>query len=128
MVAVMPHHVPAPYAAAHNARLRATDGVFESARVAGRGFVSIAEAHAIVTGAHLAQSKSEMARDGFGFLERHGASMPSRYPLIGGLLLVAFAPASDFLLFAKHFVGAPLGAAIPPSGSSRSSKPSFSAP
>src|SRR5262249_796181 len=104
MVAVMPHHVPAPYAAAHNARLRATDGVFESARVAGRGFVSIAEAHAIVTGAHLAQSKSEMARDGFGFLERHGASIPSRSHLIGGLLLSRFAPRVGLVPLRKTFV------------------------
>jgi hypothetical protein len=48
------------------------DGVFEIVRVVGRGFVSIAEVHAIVAGAHLAQGEPEMARDRFGFLERHG--------------------------------------------------------
>src|SRR5262249_48583255 len=34
--------------------------------------VSIAEVHAIVAGAQLAQSEPEVARDRFGFLERHG--------------------------------------------------------
>ena len=80
------------------------DGVFESVRVVGRGFVSIAEAHAIVTRAHLAQSESEMARDGFGFLERHGASMPSRYPLIGGSLLSRFAPHVGLVTLRQTFV------------------------
>jgi hypothetical protein len=36
-----------------------------------RGLVSIAEVHAIVAGAQLAQSEPEMARNRFGFLERH---------------------------------------------------------
>jgi hypothetical protein len=40
-------------------------------RVVGRGFVSIAEVHAIGARAHLAQSDPEMARDRFGFLERN---------------------------------------------------------
>jgi hypothetical protein len=48
---------------------RGVDGVFEIARVVGRGFVSIAEVHAIVAGAQLAQSEPEMARDRFRFLE-----------------------------------------------------------
>jgi hypothetical protein len=48
------------------------DRVFEIARVVGRGLVSIAEVHAIVAGAQLAQGKAKMARDRFGFLERHG--------------------------------------------------------
>src|SRR5262249_4763693 len=48
------------------------DGVFEAVRVVGRGLVSIAEVHAKVARAHLAQSEPEMARDRFGFLERHG--------------------------------------------------------
>jgi hypothetical protein len=47
-------------------------GVFEIVRVVGRGLVSIAEVHAIVAGAHHAQSEPEMARDRFGFLVRHG--------------------------------------------------------
>src|SRR5262249_1690356 len=48
------------------------DGVFEAVRVVGRGLVSIAEVHAKVARAHLAQSEPEMACDRFGFLERHG--------------------------------------------------------
>src|SRR5262249_49085219 len=59
-----------------NARLRAisnrgVDGVFEIVRIVGRGLVSIAEVHAIVAGAQLAQNEPGMARDRFGFLERH---------------------------------------------------------
>src|SRR5262249_51359770 len=50
---------------------RGVDGVFEVVRVVGRGLVPIAEVHAIVTGAQLAQGKPEMARNRFGFLERH---------------------------------------------------------
>src|SRR5262249_10424488 len=46
-------------------------GVFEIVRVVGRGFVSIAEVHAIVAGAKLAQSEPEMAGDRFGFPDRH---------------------------------------------------------
>ena len=38
-----------------------------------------------------------MARDRFGFLERHGASSPVRF-------LVAFAAAPDLLLFAKDLL------------------------
>src|SRR5262249_25523379 len=55
---------------------RGTDGVFKTGRVVGRCLVSIAEVHAIVAGAHLAQGESEMARDRFGFLELHRASTP----------------------------------------------------
>src|SRR5262245_24487169 len=51
---------------------RGVDGVFEVVRVVGRGLVSIAEVHAIVAGAKLAQSEPEVARDRFCFLERHG--------------------------------------------------------
>src|SRR5262245_26172812 len=47
------------------------NGVFELVRVVGRGLVSIAEVHAIIAGAHHAQSEPEMARDRFGLLERH---------------------------------------------------------
>src|SRR5215470_10751867 len=64
---------------------RGIDGVFEIVRVIGRGLVSLAEVHAILARAHLAQSEPEMARDRFGFLERHGASMTSP-------LLSRFAP------------------------------------
>src|SRR5262245_4366758 len=63
---------------------RGIDGVFKILRVVGYGLVSVAGAHAIVAGAHLAQGEPEMSRDRFGFLERHGASMPCRYPFIGG--------------------------------------------
>src|SRR6516225_4693331 len=52
---------------------RGTDGVFEIVRVVGRGLISIAEVHAIVARAHLAQGEPEMSRDRFGFLERHGS-------------------------------------------------------
>jgi hypothetical protein len=48
------------------------DGIFEIVRVVGCGLVSIAEVHAKVAKAHRAQSETEMARDRFGFLERHG--------------------------------------------------------
>ena len=50
---------------------RGIDGVFEIVRIVGRGLVSIAEVHAIVAGAQLAQSEPEMARDRFRFLERN---------------------------------------------------------
>jgi hypothetical protein len=62
---------------------RGIDGVLETVRVVGRILVSIAEVHPIVARAHLAQGEPEMARDRFGLLERHGASRPNRYPLIG---------------------------------------------
>jgi hypothetical protein len=51
---------------------RGIDGVFKIVRVVRRGLASIAEVHAIGTRAHLAQSEPKMARDRFGFLERHG--------------------------------------------------------
>jgi hypothetical protein len=51
---------------------RGFDGIFEIVRVVSRGFVSIAEVHAIRARAHLAQSEPEMARDRFGLLEHHG--------------------------------------------------------
>ena len=51
---------------------RGCDDIFEIVRVISRRFVSIAEVHAIVARAHLAQSEPETARDRFGFLERHG--------------------------------------------------------
>src|SRR5262245_6127602 len=51
---------------------RGIDRVFEIVRVVSRGLVSIAEVHAIVAGAHHAQSEPEMARDRLGLLERHG--------------------------------------------------------
>src|SRR5262249_51383438 len=60
---------------------RGVDGVFEIVRVVGRSLVPIAEVHAIVAGAKLAQSEPEMARDRFGFLERHEylREMPQGY-------------------------------------------------
>src|SRR3954452_5363281 len=51
---------------------RGVDRVFEIGRVIRGRFVSIAEVHTIRARAHLAQSEPEMARDRFGFLERHG--------------------------------------------------------
>ena len=80
---------------------RGDDGVFEIVRVVGCGVVSIAQVHAIVARAHLAQSEPEMSRDRFGFLERHDA-VHWRFRF-----LVALPPASDLLLCAKHlFVAA----------------------
>src|SRR5262249_61279820 len=57
------------------------NGVFELVCVVGRGLVAIAEVHAIDAGAQLAQGKPEMARNRFGFLERHEyfKEMPQRY-------------------------------------------------
>ena len=49
---------------------RGVDGIFEIGRVIRGRLVSIAEVHAIIARADLAQSEVEMARDGFGFLER----------------------------------------------------------
>src|SRR5262249_38078979 len=46
-------------------------GVFQMVPVVGGGLVSIAEVHAIVARAHLAQGEPEMARDRFRFLERN---------------------------------------------------------
>jgi hypothetical protein len=51
---------------------RGIDGVFKTVRVVGRSLVFIGEVHAIVARAHSAQGETEMARDRFGFLERHG--------------------------------------------------------
>jgi hypothetical protein len=71
--------------------------------VVSRRFVSIAEVHSIRARAHVAQSEPEMARDRFGFLKRHGASMPSRYPSVGGSAsLVALPGVRDLLFCAKH--------------------------
>jgi hypothetical protein len=53
------------------------DGAFEIVRLAGCGLVSITEVHVTVAGAQLAQRGSKMARDRFGFLKCHGASMLS---------------------------------------------------
>ena len=50
---------------------RGSDSVLETVRVVGRGLGSIAKVYAIVAGAHLAERDVEMARDRFGFLERH---------------------------------------------------------
>src|SRR5262249_9619646 len=60
---------------------RGIDGVFELVCVVRRGLISIAEVHAIVARAKLAQSEPEMARDRFGFLERHEyfREMPQGY-------------------------------------------------
>jgi hypothetical protein len=50
---------------------RDIDGVFEIVGVVGRRVVSSGKLHAIVSRAHFAQNAPEMARDRFGFLERH---------------------------------------------------------
>jgi Tripartite tricarboxylate transporter family receptor len=46
--------------------------VFKTVCVVGRSLVFIGEVHAIVARARSAQGETEMARDRFGFLERHG--------------------------------------------------------
>ena len=51
---------------------RGDDGVFEIVRVVGRGFVSIAEVHAIFARVQQAQREPEVARNRFRFVERHG--------------------------------------------------------
>jgi len=51
---------------------RGIDGVFEIVRVVGRGFVSIAEVHAIFARVQQAQREPEVARNRFRFVERHG--------------------------------------------------------
>src|SRR5262249_14170034 len=56
-------------AAARNSRLRA---ISIAVLTASSSLSVIAEVHAIVAGAKLAQSEPEMARDRFGFLERQG--------------------------------------------------------
>jgi hypothetical protein len=48
---------------------RGIDGIF--VRAVSRALVSIAEVHAIVARAHLAQGEPEMARKRFGLLERY---------------------------------------------------------
>jgi len=76
---------------------RRIDGVFEIVHVVRRGLISIAEVHAIIARANLAQSEPEMARDRFGFLKRHSASMPS--PLLSRL-----APRAGFAILRQTFV------------------------
>src|SRR5262249_46275480 len=72
------------------------DGIFEIIRVVGRHLVSIAEVHAIVARAHLAQGQPEMSRDRFGLLERHSAVH------WWFRSLVASPPVRHLLLCAKH--------------------------
>jgi hypothetical protein len=83
---------------------RGFDGVFEIVRVVRRGLVPIAEIHAIGARAHHTQSESEMARDRFRFLVRHGASRPCRYTFIGRSLLSRFAPRAGLVAFRQRFV------------------------
>src|SRR5262249_58652420 len=82
---------------------RGIDGVFEILRVVGRVLVSVATAHAKVAGAHLAQGEPEMSRDRFGFLERHGASIPCRCPFIGGFTRSAPCPPPAACLLLPRF-------------------------
>jgi hypothetical protein len=77
------------------------NGVFEIVRVIGRRLVSIAEVHAIVARANLAQREPEMARNRFGLLERHGfvgAPLPTEP------LLSRFAVRSGFVILRQIFV------------------------
>jgi hypothetical protein len=83
---------------------RGVNGVFEIVRVVGRGLVSIAKVHAVIARAYLAQSEPKTARDGFGFLKRHGASLSNRYALIGGPLLSRFAPRVGLVTLRQTFV------------------------
>ena len=90
------------------------DGVFEIGRVVGRSLVSAAKAHAIVSRAHFAQSAPEMARDRFGFLERHGLSpqvphargmAPGSWRDQPGLTVLGrFAPSPGLVTFRQTFV------------------------
>ena len=80
---------------------RSNDGVFEIVRVVGRRLVSIAEVHAVVARAHLAQSEPEMARNRFGFLERQSRQRPCRYTFIG-LLLSRFGPCAGFVTLRQN--------------------------
>jgi hypothetical protein len=80
---------------------RSIDGVFEIVRVIGRRLVSIAEVHAVVARAHLAQSEPEMARNRFSFLERHGIVGA---PLPTGPLLSRFAVRAGFVILRQRFV------------------------
>ena len=109
---------------------RGFDGIFEIVGVVSRRFVSIAEVHAIRARAHLAQSEPEMARDRFGFSERHGfvefvfgqQARGGGYRLFWRIrFLVALAPVWDLLLFAKNlFVAAKSGwHEVPPSRGER---------
>src|SRR5262249_36120682 len=75
---------------------RGTDRVFEIIRVVGRHLISIADVHAIVARAHLAQGQPEMSRDRFGLLERHSAVH------WWFCSLVASPPVRHLLLCAKH--------------------------
>jgi len=87
------NHLPSTY-----------NGVFETVRVTGRRLVSIAEVHAIVARAHLAQSEPEMTRNRFGLLERHGALMPCRYRSLAIPPLSRFAPHAGFVTQRQIFV------------------------
>src|SRR5262249_59151781 len=67
-------------AAARNSRLRA---ISIAVLTASSSLSVIAEVHAIVAGAKLAQSEPEMARDRFGFLERQGEATGPFRPFFG---------------------------------------------
>src|SRR5262249_37068866 len=102
----MPDHVPtllwcSSQLSLMGHRNHGINGVFELVCVVGRGLVSIAEVHAIVAGAQLAEGKPEMARDRFGFLERHGfvgAPLPTEP------LLSRFAVRAGFVILRQTFV------------------------
>lgn len=93
---------------------RDIDGVFEIVGVVGRRVVSIGKPHAIVSRAHFAQSAPEMARDRFGFLERHGLSpqvphargmAPGSWRDQPGLTVLGrFAPSPGLVTFRQTFV------------------------
>jgi len=80
------------------------DGIFEIIRVVGRHLISIAEVHAIIARAHLAQGQPEMSRDRFGLLERHSAVH------WWFRSLVASPPVRHLLLCTKHLFAAAMAA------------------
>src|SRR5215510_15913581 len=106
------HHSPSfsPCQARTRHLSRGIDCVFEIVRVIGRGLVSIAEVHAILARAHLAQSEPETARDRFGFLKCHGASTPlDARSFADPRFLVSSRLVRDLLLCAKHLFVAAIG-------------------
>src|SRR5262249_12630710 len=102
---------------------RGVDGVFKTVRVVRRHLVSIAEVHAIVARAHLAQGEPKMSRDRFGFLERHGFAGA---PLPTEPLLSRFARRAGFVTLRQTFVRRchssmlPLGSGEAETGDARS--------
>src|SRR5437016_5127570 len=101
MVALTPHHVPAPYDGTPQLAYGPSRPRFgrhlQDCPCSNRGLVSIAEVHAVIARANLAQREPEMARDRFCCLQRHGTSVPS--PLVG-----RFAPCAGLVTLRQTFV------------------------